>query len=91
MLINGDILFTMVKEALQMLELPTRILQWLGVTIHVTKRPLTEDEWERARVLPLYQASLAEAADDDILDPAGVEAFLRGEKEFSEIPPQSTR
>jgi hypothetical protein len=75
----------LVKETYQMLTTAARLLRRFGITIRVSRRPLTEDEWERTRVLPLYEESLAEDDEADLLDPEQVQAFRRGEIPFSAV------
>lgn len=88
---DWSIINALVKETYHMLQLISRLLTRLGVTLIVTKGPLTDDEWDVQRVLPIYQASLAENDDDDLLDPDQVAAFRRGEIPFSAIASQPTR
>jgi len=76
---------TLVKETYQMLNTVARLLGRFGITVRVSRRPLTEDEWERAQVLPIYQDSLAEDDEADLLDPEQLQAFRRGEIPFSAV------
>jgi hypothetical protein len=75
----------LVKETYQMLTTVTRLLRRFGIMIRVSSGPLTEDEWERQRVLPIYQDSLAEDDEADLLDPEQIQAFRRGEIPFSAV------
>src|SRR5260370_16732613 len=80
------IIGALIKEITQMLHLVARLLARLGITLIVTTGPLTEDEWDVQRVLPIYQASLKEDDEEDLLDPAQVDAFRPGEIPFSASP-----
>jgi hypothetical protein len=77
----------LVKENLSMLAVLNRILKHFGATILIDKGPLTDDEWDAIKVMPLYQEWLKnpDADDEDIIDPDLVQQFLRGEISVDEL------
>ncbi|HLY25953.1 MAG TPA: hypothetical protein VKQ72_06415 [Aggregatilineales bacterium] len=80
-----------VKEILRMLNtlaaFVNRILGRFGITILISSGPLTDDEWDQMKVLPLYREWLKNGGDEgaEYLSPEDVEAFRRGEIPFSAI------
>ena len=86
---NHRIIEALAKEIESMLQVVNRFLKRFGVMVMIDKGPLTEEEWEYQKVLPLYQVWLKnpDADDEDILDPESVAAFRRGEITFDEIEP----
>ena len=84
---NPAIIGAFVKEIYRMLDTISRVLARLGITVIVNKGPLTDDEWDRVKVLPLYREWLKNGGDEgeEYLSPDDVEAFRRGEIPFSAI------
>lgn len=80
-----------VKEIYRMLntlaDMVNRVLGRFGITVLASKGPLTDDEWERVKVLPLYREWQKNGGDDgeDYLSPDDLAAFRRGEIPFSAI------
>ncbi len=76
---KDGILESVQRENRRMPALLVRVLRRFGIVVRATTGPLTEDEWERLRVLPLYEESLKKPeAGADYLPDEVVDAMRHG-------------